>query len=196
MESVSDTKNPELVRFGNYFLGMLNDLKRRPEDAANELNVSLEQITDIIEGKKEITSEIISRAVKIWPVNYRDFFLIHDDCPDGIKIMRNEDSAKSSRVMDRGGLPYYEYRDTAMSSVALFRPEWIEELCIVEDNDPNNLAVQWNNGHFMHQFTYFIGNFVGLVCSLIFHPLFTLYAVLLLLTFNKTKHNLPQKGVE
>ena len=158
MESVSDTKNPELIRFGNYFLGMLNDLKRRPEDAANELNVPLEEILDIIEGKKEITSEIISRAVKIWPVNYRDFFLIHDDCPDGIKIMRNEDSAKSSRVMDRGGLPYYEYRDTAMSSVALFRPEWIEELCIVEDNDPSNLAVQWNNGHFMHQFTYFIGD--------------------------------------
>ena len=158
MESVSDTKNPELVRFGNYFLGMLNDLKRRPEDAANELNISLEEITGIIEGKKEITSKIISRAVKIWPVNYRDFFLIHDDCPDGIKIMRNEDSAKSSRVMDRGGMPYYEYRDTAMSSVALFRPEWIEELCIVEDNDPNNLAVQWNNGHFMHQFTYFIGD--------------------------------------
>ena len=158
MESVSDTKNPELVRFGNYFLGMLNDLKRRPEDAANELNVSLEEIMGIIEGKKEITSKIISRAVKIWPVNYRDFFLIHDDCPDGIKIMRNEDSAKSSRVMDRGGLPYYEYRDTAMSSVALFRPEWIEELCIVEDNDPDNLAVKWNNGHFMHQFTYFIGD--------------------------------------
>jgi methylphosphonate synthase len=158
MESVSDTKNLELVRFGNYFLGMLNDLKRRPEDAANELNVSLEEITGIIEGKKEITSKIISRAVKIWPVNYRDFFLIHDDCPDGIKIMRNEDSVKSSRVMDRGGMPYYEYRDTAMSSVALFRPEWIEELCIVEDNDPNNLAVQWNNGHFMHQFTYFIGD--------------------------------------
>ena len=158
MESVSDTKNPELIRFGNYFLGILNDLKRRPEDAANELNVPLEEITDIIEGKKEITSEIISRAVKIWPVNYRDFFLIRDDCPDGIKIMRNEDSAKSSRVMDRGGLPYYEYRDTAMSSVALFRPEWIEELCIVADNDPNNAVVQWNNGHFMHQFTYFIGD--------------------------------------
>ena len=158
MESVSDAKNSELVRFGNYFLGMLNDLKRRPEDAANELNIPLEEITDIIEGKKEISSEIISRAVKIWPVNYRDFFLIRDDCPDGIKIMRNEDSAKSSRVMDRGGLPYYEYRDTAMSSVALFRPEWIEELCIVEDNDPNNLAVKWNNGHFMHQFTYFIGD--------------------------------------
>ena len=158
MVIVSDTKNPEFVRFGNYFLGMLNDLKRRPEDAANELNVPLKEIMDIIDGKKEITTEIISRAVKIWSLNYRDFFLIRDDCPNGIKIMRNEDSAKSSRVMDRGGLPYYEYRDTVMSSVALFRPEWIEELCIVEDNDPNNLAVQWNNGHFMHQFTYFIGD--------------------------------------
>ncbi|NWK05490.1 hypothetical protein HX833_05300 [Marine Group I thaumarchaeote] len=158
MVIVSNTKNPEFVRFGNYFLGMLNDLKRRPEDAANELNIPLKEIMDIIDGKKEITIEIISRAVKIWSVNYRDFFLIRDDCPNGIKIMRNEDSAKSSRVMDRGGLPYYEYRDTVMSSVALFRPEWIEELCIVEDNDPNNLAVQWNNGHFMHQFTYFIGD--------------------------------------
>ena len=158
MVITSDTKNPEFVRFGNHFLGMLNDLKRRPEDAANELNVPLKEIMDIIDGKKEITTEIISRAVKIWPVNYRDLFLIRDDCPNGIKIMRNEDSAKSSRVMDRGGLPYYEYRDTAMSTVALFRPEWIEELCIVEDNDPNNLAVQWNNGHFMHQFTYFIGD--------------------------------------
>ena len=158
MVITSDTKNPEFVRFGNHFLGMLNDLKRRPEDAANELNIPLKEIMDIIDGKKEITTKIISRAVKIWPVNYRDFFLIRDDCPNGIKIMRNEDSAKSSRVMDRGGLPYYEYRDTAMSTVALFRPEWIEELCIVEDNDPNNLAVQWNNGHFMHQFTYFIGD--------------------------------------
>jgi len=72
--------------------------------------------------------------------------------------MRAEDSAKSSRIMERGGLPYYEYRDTAVSSISLFRPEWIEELCIVDDNDPNNPAVQWNNGHFMHQFTYFIGD--------------------------------------
>ena len=158
MESVSDTRNPELVRFGNYFLGMLNDLKRRPKDAAKELNISLEDIMDIIEGRKEISSEIIVRAKKIWPVSSRDFYLIEDDCPNGIKIMRAEDSAKSSRIMERGGSPYYEYRDTAVSSVGLFRPEWIEELCEVEDNDPNNAAVQWNKGHFMHQFTYFIGD--------------------------------------
>ena len=59
--------------------------------------------------------------------------------------------------MERAGKPYYEYRDSAMSSVAPFRPEWIMELCYVNDNDPENTTVQWNNGHFMHQFTYFIG---------------------------------------
>ena len=158
MESISNAKNSELVRFGHYFLGLINDLKRRPEDAAKELNISVEDIMDIIEGRKEISSEIIARAKKIWPVNSRDFFLIEDDCPNGIKIMRVEDSAKSSRIMERGGAPYYEYRDTAVSSIGLFRPEWIEELCEVEDNDPNNNAVQWNKGHFLHQFTYFIGD--------------------------------------
>jgi methylphosphonate synthase len=67
------------------------------------------------------------------------------------------ESKDSGRIMSRAGKPYYEYRDTAMSSVAPFRPEWIMELCVVDDNDPNNKSVQWNNGHFMHQFTYFIG---------------------------------------
>ena len=158
MKIVSDSKNKDLVRFGNYFLGILNDLKRRPIDAAKELDISLEDIMDVIEGRKEISSEIITRATKIWAVSFRDFYLIKDDCPSGVKIMHAEESAKSSRVMERGGSPYYEYRDTAMSSVTLFRPEWIEELCVVNDNDPDNPAVQWNKGHFMHQFTYFIGD--------------------------------------
>jgi len=147
----------DLIKSGQNFLGILNDIKRRPEDAARELSVSLEEINAIISGKKIISQEIVNKALKIWPVNARDFYTVHDDCPLGIKIMRAEDSKKSSRVMDRAGKPYYEYRDTAMSSVAPFRPEWISELCYVNDNDPLNPEVQWNNGHFMHQFTYFIG---------------------------------------
>ena len=71
--------------------------------------------------------------------------------------MRSEESKKSSRIMNRAGNPYYEYRDTVMSTVAPFRPEWILDLCIVDDNEATNSKVQWNNGHFMHQFTYFIG---------------------------------------
>jgi len=148
----------EKKRIGSNFLGILNDLKRRPEDAARELELSLDYINGIIEGKNELTSEIVTKATKVWPVNARDFYVMHDDCETGVKLMRREESEKSSRIMNRAGKPYYEYRDTAMSSVGPFRPEWIEELCIVGDNDPNNPDVQWNNGHFMHQFTYFIGN--------------------------------------
>ena len=156
LENTFNIQN-ENKRIGSNFLGILNDLKRRPEDAARELDVSIEEINLIIEGKKKLSSELIERAAKIWPINERDFYIIHDDCSLGIKIMRSTDSEKSSRVMNRAGKPYYEYRDTAMSSLAPFRPEWIMELCYVDDNDPNNVNVQWNNGHFMHQFTYFIG---------------------------------------
>ena len=148
----------ENKRMGSNFLGILNDIKRRPSDAAKELEISTEEIENIINGKIKLSSEIISKATKIWPVNARDFYIMHDDCPSGFKIMRCQDSIKSSRIMHRAGKPYYEYRDTAMSSVGPFRPEWIEELCIVDDNEPNNKQAQWNNGHFMHQFTYFIGD--------------------------------------
>lgn len=149
--------NIELIKSGQNFLGILNDIKRRPEDAAAELGVPLEEINSIISGKKTVSQEIVEKAIKIWPVNARDFYIIQDDCPIGVKMMSAEESKKSSRIMNRAGKPYYEYRDTAMSSVAPFRPEWIMELCYVDDNNPTNPAVQWNNGHFMHQFTYFIG---------------------------------------
>tara|TARA_B110000014_G_C20122824_1_gene595891 strand:- start:2726 stop:4096 length:1371 start_codon:yes stop_codon:yes gene_type:complete len=158
LDSQSSNQNEIRQKSSANFLGILNDIKRRPEDAAKELNVSVELIQSIIEGDVELTDDIINRAVKIWPVNKRDFHIIEDDCPNGVKIMSSEMSKKSSRIMYRAGKPYYEYRDTAMSKVAPFRPEWILELCSVTDNDPENSSIQWNNGHFMHQFTYFIGN--------------------------------------
>ena len=157
MEKQEESKNKKLIKSGQNFLGILNDIKRRPEDAARELEVSLDEINSILSGKKELSADIIEKAAKIWPVNARDFYVIYDDCPQGIKIMRSEESKQSSRIMERAGHPYYEYRDTAMSKTAPFRPEWIMELCSVDDNDPRNKLVQWNNGHFMHQFTYFIG---------------------------------------
>ena len=158
-------QNPDLTnesfhmkKVGQNFLGILNDLKRRPEDASNELNVPLEKIIDIIHGKELLSTEIITKAIKIWPVNVSDFHIIFDDTINGIKIMTAEESKLTSRTMNRSGKPYYEYRDTVMSTVAPFRPEWIMELCHVDNNNPENLDAKWNNGHFMHQFTYFIGD--------------------------------------
>ena len=153
IELISENK-----RIGQNFLSILNDIKRRPEDAAKELGISTNEVNEIIQGKRELTFDIVKRAIEIWPLNARDFFLITDDAPNGVKIMRSEQSEKSKRIMNRAGKPFYEYRDTAMSRVALFRPEWIKELCYVDDNDPNNPDAQWNDGHFMHQFTYFIGD--------------------------------------
>ena len=158
MDKQEESRSKELIKSGQNFLGILNDLKRRPEDAAAELGISLEEITQIIDGEKILSQEIIEKAVKIWPVNISDFYIIYDDTPTGVKLMSAEESKMSSRIMNRAGKPYYEYRDTVMSSAAPFRPEWIMELCQVEDNNSENTDAKWNNGHFMHQFTYFIGD--------------------------------------
>ena len=40
--------NMEMEKSGKNFLGILNDIKRRPEDAAKELQISLDEINSII----------------------------------------------------------------------------------------------------------------------------------------------------
>ena len=50
-KQVKQTKE-ELVRSGNNFLGILNDIKRQPENAADELGVSINQINSIIRGEE------------------------------------------------------------------------------------------------------------------------------------------------
>jgi transcriptional regulator with XRE-family HTH domain len=152
------TSSDYLQRVGATFRSLINDLKRDEETAARELGVELSLIEKIIAGACPVPTEVIDRAVRIWPVNERDFFPIHDDAPDGVIVMRKEDSAASSRVLRRGGKDYYEYRDTAMSRVVMMRPEWIRILHPVNDCLANNPTVEWNNGHFLYQFTYFMGD--------------------------------------
>lgn len=53
IEESAETKN-KMIRTGLNFLGILNDLKRRPVDAAKELDVPLSEIESITEGKKEL----------------------------------------------------------------------------------------------------------------------------------------------
>ncbi len=152
------SKDPSyLKRQGANFLALMNDLKRNRRATAEELGIPLSQLEQIISGETVLPEEVIERATQIWPVNRRDFMVLEDDAPEGILIMRKEESQKSSRVFARGGSDYYEYRDTAMSKVSSFRPEWILELCKIEDDNPDNPLIQWNNGHFLHQFTLFIG---------------------------------------
>ena len=142
---------------GSLLLSIMNDLKRNDEVAAIELGVPKEQLQSWIRGESDIPDELLCKAAEIWPINRRDFEPIPDDIPEGLLVMTAEESQSTERVLHRKNMPYYAYRDTAMSRMAPFRPEWIEELVDVDNSDVDDKRVCWNNGHFLHQFTYFIG---------------------------------------
>ena len=149
--------NSELIRSGRNLRGLLNDLKRDVPTAAKELDISEQELNSYIAGEMIIPLLLINKAVEIWPLNIRDFFILEDDTSNGMLFFSKEKSESSSRILKRGGQDYYEYRDTAMSKGSTFRPEWIKELVIVENNDPYSKKIFWNKGHFLHQFTYFVG---------------------------------------
>ncbi len=143
--------------FALKFRKILNDLKRRAEDAAQELNVPIKEINKILNGETEPDFKLLKKATEIWPINLNDFFGIEDDTINNYKIFTKAESDKTIRTMQRKNKPYYKYKDTVMSKISPFRPEWIEELIVVNDSNPENPDVVFNNGHFLHQFTYFIG---------------------------------------
>jgi hypothetical protein len=136
---------------------IINDLKRRPIDAARDLNISCKVFNKILHGKKEIDEKFVKKAVKEWEVNLSDFLNPYFSKSFPYKIMKKTQSKRTSRVMQRGNCDYYEYQDTAMDRDAPFRPEWIKTLFHVEDNDPKNPLIKWNKGHLLHQLTYFVG---------------------------------------
>ena len=135
---------------------VINDLKRRNIDAAKDLNMNLKKFNNVLNGKKKLDEKILSKIVDRWPVKFSEFLnpVINKK---NFKIMKSGESLKSSRFMQRKGNEYYEYRDTVAERNAPFKPEWIRELCYVENNKPNNGKIKWNKGHLLHQFTYFIG---------------------------------------
>jgi methylphosphonate synthase len=144
-------------RAGALLRSAANDLKRDDENAERDLGLEPGTFHEYVGGRRPVSWELLRRAACVWPLNERDLLPVHDDCPLGLRIVRAKESAASSRVVDRAGRPYYEYRDTAMSRIASYRPEWIRMLQVVDDDDADNPDVQWNHGHLLYQFTYFVG---------------------------------------
>lgn len=149
---------------GAMILSEANDLKRTVRALADDLEMDYEKVQSALagEGPIETLFDITRKMGEVYPIDSSNLMLPMDDCSNGVRILRQQQSAKSSRVFERassagGKTPYYEYRDTAMSNMAPFRPEWIKELRHVSDCDPENPDVVYNNGHFMHQITFFIG---------------------------------------
>ena len=78
---------------------IINDLKRRPEDAAKDLGISKDKINKILSNKAKLDLDLIEKAVKVWPVNYADFFNIEDDTKNGYKICKSSETNLSKRLM-------------------------------------------------------------------------------------------------
>ena len=164
MTGHDDNGTTFLRQLGARLLSEANDLKRTPEALADEMDVEPELVHSIIAGKQDgnVVRDFIWKMIETYPISIVDMWMDIDDTTDGALIMRASASLDSARIFDRpdgmGVLsPYYEYRDTAMSRLAPFKPEWIKELRYVDDADPNNPNVVFNKGHLMHQITFFIG---------------------------------------
>ena len=136
---------------------IINDLKRRPEDASKDLQIKLPLFNKYLKGKIKIDETFVRKATKVWPVKIDDFINYNFYKNSPYKIMRAKESEKTKRIMQRGGFDYYEYRDTVMHRDAPFRPEWIRELVYVKSNSPHEKKLMWNRGHLLHQLTYFVG---------------------------------------
>jgi hypothetical protein len=151
-----------LKQLGARILSEANDLKRTPEVLAREMGREPEFVQSIIAGEQDRNTvrDFIWKMVETYPISMAELWMDIGDTMDGALIVRSSASLESARVFDRpdrtGAMsPYYEYRDTAMSAIAPFKPEWIKQLRQVEDADPYNPDVAFNNGHLMHQMTFF-----------------------------------------
>lgn len=141
-----------------------NDIKRNAEALAIELSEDKKTIDDVLAGSApvEVFDRVIRRMVEIYPISRLDLEVKRDDTDDGLVVWPAERALASSRVFDRADAsgqltPFYEYRDVAMSAVGPYRPEWIKTLRIVISDDPEDPDVAYNNGHLMHQMTFFVG---------------------------------------
>lgn len=152
------------ARQGAKIRAVANDIKRNGEALAVELGEEEKTINDVFSGNvpAEVFDRVIKGMVENYPVSRVDLEVKRDDTKDGLVVWPPEKAIGSSRVFTRedasGRLtPFYEYRDTAMSTVGPFRPEWIKTLRVVASSDPEDSDVAYNNGHLMHQMTFFVG---------------------------------------
>lgn len=151
-------------KIGQRILSEANDLKRTFESICDELHIDIARFNEVFSGSASYDEAIeLAKLISTnYPVKLGDLILEIPDTDRGLKLMRKKASELSKRVFSRldrneNRTPYYEYRDTATARLSPFKPEWIEELRVVEDDRPDNPDVAYNNGHFLHQMTAFIG---------------------------------------
>ena len=151
-------------RLGARILSESNDLKRTPIALAEETGYQLDIVLQIINGNAPVSEilKFITKIVSIYPIKRSDLEIDIDDSKSGALILKKHESFLTSRVFSRVNnlgieTPYYEYRDTAISRLCPFKPEWIKPLVISNSDNPEDPIVVYNRGHLLHQLTFFIG---------------------------------------
>ena len=127
-----------IAQMGSQLLSEANDLKRPLEIAAAEMGVELPFLEAFMNGDIELDTahEFLRRMATTYPVALSDLLVETDDTTHGARITTAAEGESTQRILDRADkhgdrTPYYEYRDSAMSRLGPFRPEWIKELRVV-----------------------------------------------------------------
>ena len=94
------------IKKHNFFSGLrlrqiLNDLKRRPEDAAKELKMPISQFNKLLNGEDPLTEKLVRQITSIWPIKLVDIINPFYDSEPSYKIMKASSSAKISRIMKK-----------------------------------------------------------------------------------------------
>ena len=152
-----------LKKFGSRILTQLNGIKRPINVLSKEINIDESILNKCINGKLEESQmmEIVNILVNKYPLKISDLLLEKDNTIEGVVYFSNEESLKSKRTTYRKNkfnedTEYYNYYDCAMNKYSPFKPELIEMLRIVSDNDPLNKDVAYNRGHLETQLTFYI----------------------------------------
>ena len=140
---------------------------------SKETRIGESVINKILSGHEfdvENVDAITRLFARQFPIDKKHLLVNHDTSSGGMWHMSRDETEKSARVFDRTNsngdtTPYYRYMDTAASSLAPFKPELIEMLVEVKNNDAMNPLVVMNRGHLLAQQTFFIGP-VNYYCTL------------------------------
>ena len=143
----------------------LNETKRDVAAVQRETGVDAQIMQRLMDGTEQDEASIDSLVRllhRTYPIPKRNLLVDDDTSDSGSWWMLASQTEASARIFDRKNangatVPYYRYMDTSMTSLSPFKPELIEELVCVEDNEPMNPLVVMNKGHLLGQLTYFIG---------------------------------------
>lgn len=159
-----EARKKYVQNIGHRLLSEANDIKRPLDLVAKEMGLESSVLEKIKDGTMDIDTaqKLLRKFCRQYPVPMASLCVEPDDTLNGVLCTSAEASEASKRVLTRPNRDgdeeeYYEYRDTAMSRLAPFRPEWIQMLRVVHDDDPDNPDVVYNKGHLLLQLTFFVG---------------------------------------